>query len=122
MKDTILSLIRHVVTLLGGVLLAKGYIDESIAAFLPGALCVLTGALWGAVDEYKVTGQKVHFWLSVVRHALTAIGGYFAASGKISAETVDLVIGAILALAGTLWGHVDEATYAAEHPGSDAAK
>jgi hypothetical protein len=116
MKETLLSLIRHAASLLGGVLLAKGFIDETVALWLPGAVFVLAGALCGAFDEYKATGRKPHFGLSIVRHTLTAAGGYFAAAGKIGAETAQTIVGAVLALIGAIWGGGDEALHAAGRP------
>lgn len=118
MKETSLSLVRHAATLLGGWLLAKGYVGDSIAAWLPGALFVLSGSIWGAVDEYKATGRKLHFWLSIVRHTLTTAGGCFATLGKISAESVEGIIGVILALTGAIWGAGDEYTHNTQHPGT----
>ena len=119
MKETILSIIRHLFTIVGGVLLAKSYINEAVAAWLPGALFVLTGTLWGAFDEYKATGQKRHFWLSVARHVLGAIGGCFATLGKLSFEQVETIVGVIMAVATSIWGPVDEAVYAASHPAGE---
>lgn len=118
MKDTLLSILRHAATLAGGWLLAKGYIGDNVAQWLPGALFILAGGIWGAVDELRATGQRLHFWLSAVRHTLTAAGGYCTASGIISAETVTMLIGAILAVLGSIWGITDEATYNAERPGN----
>jgi hypothetical protein len=119
MKDTILSIIRHAVTLLGGYLLAKGAIGDAIAAWLPGALCILIGGIWGAVDEYKATRQVKHLVLSLVRHALTAAGGCLSALGKIGPDTVEQVIGAALAVIASLWGVGDEYVYAQEKKPED---
>lgn len=118
MKDTILSIVRHAATLLGGWLLAKGVVGDSVAAWLPGALFILAGGVWGAVDEYKVTRQVKHLVLSIVRHALTAAGGYLVALGKIGVETAEQVVGAVLAVIASLWGVGDEYVYAKEHPAS----
>ncbi|AWI10308.1 hypothetical protein [Ereboglobus luteus] len=112
MKDSFLSLIRHAATFLGGYLLAKGYATELVSNWLSGAIFTLAGAIWGSVDEYLATGSKLQFALSIIRHALTTIGGYFSALGKISLEHVETIVGFIMTIAGTILGSVDEYTYA----------
>ena len=39
----------------------------------------------------------------IVRHILTGIGGYFVATGMIDAGTMDIAVGAIVALVGVAW-------------------
>jgi hypothetical protein len=119
MKETILSIIRHALSILGGVLLAKGYINDAVAAWLPGALFALTGAIWGAFDELGATGGRRDFWMSVIRHVLGAAGGYFATLGKLSLESVETIVGVIMSVIAAIWGPADEAVYAAGHPPSE---
>lgn len=52
MKDTILSIIRHGLTFVGGFIAAKGLINESTVAELAGGVPAFIGLVWGAVDEY----------------------------------------------------------------------
>jgi hypothetical protein len=53
MKDTILSIIRHGLTIAGGVLVTKGYIADTTSLEVAGALAAAIGGLWGAIDEYR---------------------------------------------------------------------
>jgi hypothetical protein len=53
MKETILSIIRHGLTIAGGVLVTKGYLAEETALAAAGACSSAIGTLWGAVDEYR---------------------------------------------------------------------
>jgi hypothetical protein len=46
--------------------------------------------------------------LSLIRHAMTFGGGFFVAKGLLSAETVAIVIPAIVGGIGAIWGAVDE--------------
>ncbi|MGH6913024.1 MAG: hypothetical protein ACREH3_04895 [Geminicoccales bacterium] len=39
----------------------------------------------------------------IVRHLLTAVGGYFVATGALDAGTMETVIGAVVTLAGIGW-------------------
>lgn len=52
MKDTILSITRHLLTFGGGLLVAKGVLSESTMTQLVGAIPGFVGLLWGAFDEY----------------------------------------------------------------------
>ena len=42
----------------------------------------------------------------LVRHSLTAAGGYLVAKGMIDEGSVETVVGAIIALAGVVWSAV----------------
>lgn len=52
MKDTILSILRHVLTAAGAALVAKGYVSDTGLTEVVGATVGLIGALWGPIDEY----------------------------------------------------------------------
>ncbi|MDR2673858.1 MAG: hypothetical protein LBC18_03075 [Opitutaceae bacterium] len=52
MKDTILSLVRHLLTLVGGVLAAKGIITEATWTAAAGSVTAGIGAIWGVYDEW----------------------------------------------------------------------
>ena len=52
-KDQILGLVRHGLTILGGALIAKGYIDEDILGEAIGGLLSIAGAVWSIVDKKK---------------------------------------------------------------------
>jgi hypothetical protein len=39
----------------------------------------------------------------IVRHGLTAVGGYFVATGALDTETMETAIGAIVTLVGVAW-------------------
>lgn len=45
-QDIILGLIRHGLTTLGGVLVARGYLDDGTLQAIIGALLTLGGAGW----------------------------------------------------------------------------
>lgn len=56
MKNTILSIIRHVLTAVGGAVLAKNPdIDVTSAV---GAIMTLIGLIWGATDEHRAENVK----------------------------------------------------------------
>ena len=39
----------------------------------------------------------------IVRHLLTAVGGYFVATGTLDAGTAEMAVGALVTLAGIAW-------------------
>lgn len=50
-KDQALSMIRHTLTFVGGLLVAKGTIDEGMANEIGGAVVTLAGLIWGLFDK-----------------------------------------------------------------------
>ena len=45
-QDQVLGIVRHVLTALGGVLVAKGVIDEGMLTTIVGAVVTLAGTGW----------------------------------------------------------------------------
>jgi len=52
-KDQIFGVARHVLTFLGGFLIVKGYLDESLLSELVGGTIALAGTIWSVVDKNK---------------------------------------------------------------------
>jgi hypothetical protein len=50
-KDIWLGLARHILTALGGVFVARGYIDASSADAVVGAAITLGGVAWSVADK-----------------------------------------------------------------------
>ena len=50
-KEQILSIIRHTLTFVGGIMVTKGLIDEGIATEISGALVALIGSIWGVAEK-----------------------------------------------------------------------
>ena len=50
-KEQLLGIVRHTVTFVGGILIAKGYIDNSILAEVVGAATALAGAVWSIISK-----------------------------------------------------------------------
>ena len=45
-KEQWLGIVRHSLTFVGGILIAKGLVDESIWAEISGAALTLVGGIW----------------------------------------------------------------------------
>lgn len=46
MKEKVLGLVRHALTFIGGLAVAKGLLDESLAVEVIGGLMTLIGSIW----------------------------------------------------------------------------
>jgi len=52
-KEQILGIVRHALTFVGGILITKGLIDETILTEIIGGLTTLTGAIWSIIEKNK---------------------------------------------------------------------
>lgn len=52
-KEQLQGLVRHALTFIGGILILKGYLDESALSEIIGAGVTLTGTLWSVFSKNK---------------------------------------------------------------------
>jgi hypothetical protein len=50
-KEQTLGLIRHTLTFVGGILIAKGLITESISLDIIGGVMTLVGSIWSILSK-----------------------------------------------------------------------
>lgn len=50
-KEQVLGIIRHTLTFVGGILITRGLLDETLATELIGGICTLTGTIWSVVTK-----------------------------------------------------------------------
>jgi len=53
MKDQTLGLIRHALTFVGGIIVTKGLVDESLFQEVLGGIMTLVGAAWSIASKKK---------------------------------------------------------------------
>ena len=53
MKDQTLGLIRHALTFVGGIIVTKGLVDESLFEEVLGGIMTLVGAAWSIIAKKK---------------------------------------------------------------------
>ena len=58
-KEQALGILRHTLTFLGGLLITKGLIDESVLQELSGAVLTLVGGVWSIVDKNTAAEEEV---------------------------------------------------------------
>lgn len=52
-KDVILGVVRHVLTFAGGILVAKGLLDQGMLTEIIGGLMTVAGGVWSVIDKAK---------------------------------------------------------------------
>jgi hypothetical protein len=52
-KEVLLGIVRHVLTFGGGILVAKGLVEESLVQELGGSLVTLIGGIWSILQKKK---------------------------------------------------------------------
>jgi len=53
MKAAVIALLRHLLTFIGGTLVAKGIIDAEVLQEVIGSILTLLSVGWMALDKYK---------------------------------------------------------------------
>jgi hypothetical protein len=51
MKDQILGLVRHALTFVGGIIVAKGLVDDILFQEILGGIMTLVGGVWSVVSK-----------------------------------------------------------------------
>jgi flagellar motor component MotA len=48
-KEKVLGLLRHTLTFVGGILISKGLVDETMLAEVVGAFVTIVGGVWSVL-------------------------------------------------------------------------
>ena len=52
-KEQFLGIVRHSLTFIGGILIMRGMVDETLLNELVGGLISVAGTIWSIVDKNK---------------------------------------------------------------------
>jgi hypothetical protein len=52
-KEQVLGIVRHTLTFIGGIVVSRGLVDETIVTECIGGVLTLTGAIWSIVVKNK---------------------------------------------------------------------
>lgn len=52
-KDQFVGIVRHTLTFFGGIIVAKGLIEESTLLEIVGSISTLIGAIWSVIHKTK---------------------------------------------------------------------
>lgn len=50
-KEQILGIVRHSLTFIGGILVMKGFVDETTLTEIIGGVITLTGTIWSIIEK-----------------------------------------------------------------------
>ena len=50
-KEKVLGLLRHTLTFVGGILITKGLVDETMLAEVVGGLITIIGGVWSVLNK-----------------------------------------------------------------------
>jgi hypothetical protein len=50
-KEQILGIVRHALTFIGGIVVMKGLVDETLVTEIIGGAMTLTGAIWSIINK-----------------------------------------------------------------------
>jgi hypothetical protein len=50
-KEQILGIVRHTLTFIGGIVVMKGLVDETMVTEIIGGVMTLVGAVWSVIDK-----------------------------------------------------------------------
>jgi hypothetical protein len=50
-KEQLLGIVRHTLTFVGGIVVMKGFIDESTMVEISGGILTLAGAIWSIINK-----------------------------------------------------------------------
>lgn len=103
-KDSIFSLLRYILVIVGGWLVGKNFlgnpIDETTSLGIVGGFMSLVGLVWGFVDK-TVTLEGFQ---SSIKGLLSFVGTLFVASGKITSDTLNAILGGAVILLPIVYG------------------
>ena len=56
-NETVMSIVRHILTFGGGLAVGKGWMDEGTMTQVVGAAVTLVGAIWAIVNKKKLVNM-----------------------------------------------------------------
>lgn len=97
-RQSIVTMIRALMTAIGFFLMGKNLlgnsVDQVMMEMFSGVILAGVSVYWGIVDK-TVT---IEAWQSFIRQLVVGVGGLLLAKGWVSAELIDDVLGAALAI------------------------
>jgi hypothetical protein len=73
-KVQVLGIVRHVLTFTGGILVAKGLINDSTMVELVGGIVTVVGMIWSIVSKAPFSQHRTDTWITtrvVLTHYFT---------------------------------------------------
>ena len=97
-RQSIVTMIRALMTAIGFFLMGKNLlgnpVDQVMMEMFSGVILAGVSVYWGIVDK-TVT---IEAWQSFIRQLIVGVGGLLIAKGRVSAEMLNDILGAALAI------------------------
>ena len=104
-KEQLFSLIRHILSALGGILVAKGLADDQLVLAGVAAAVAIASIIWSIKDKTFELGSLE----GAIRQVVTAIAGYFIFKGnQAGAAQVEFWGGIVVAVLVIVLGQTDK--------------
>lgn len=103
-KDQVISIVRHVLSVVGGLLLAYGVAQDSLITNVSGVVLGLVSIIWSIKDKTATLDQIS----GVIRQVLTFAGGFLVLKGVLTPEKLEATIGGVIALLPVILGQFDK--------------
>lgn len=101
-KTQVFSLVRHVLSAVAGVLIAKGITDSSVTESVIGSVLVLTSVIWSIFDKTFAVNKLE----GTVRQVLTTLGLFVA---FFKPEVIEQIVGFGTGILAIVLGQTDKA-------------
>jgi hypothetical protein len=53
-KEQVMGIVRHALTFIGGIVVMKGLVDETVVTEVIGSVMTLVGTIWSILDKKEV--------------------------------------------------------------------
>lgn len=53
-KEQVMGIVRHALTFIGGIVVMKGLVDETVITEVIGGVMTLVGAIWSILDKKEI--------------------------------------------------------------------
>ena len=50
-KEQVLGIVRHTLTFVGGIVVMKGLVDETVVTEISGGVMTLVGTIWSVINK-----------------------------------------------------------------------
>lgn len=104
MKIYVPLIIRHLLTMIGAVLVSRGLLDASTTETVVGSLIAATSLVWSYME--KPTMDVPTFMGLLIRHLGSAAGAILIKLGYVDVQTAAALTGAAVSLATMIWAAI----------------
>jgi len=99
-RSKLYSLLRHAISLIGGILIARGVLTDGFGQEIMGTALSLLSVIWSIMDKTYTVNQIE----GTARQLLTTLSGILIFKTALTPSTIDLIMAAVSGLLSTYLG------------------